>query len=69
MNKNLTTRSEWENMRIINIMMYVTIAFFVNPYLLKDAILLAKKLWAFSRNNFDNVHYWKKQNNPKRKKL
>ena len=41
--------------------------FHKTPFLLKDLISLAKKLWAVRRNICENVHYWKKQENSWRK--
>ena len=39
---NIITKLKYGNIRIINIMMYVTI--FYNPYLLKDIILSSHKI-------------------------
>ena len=44
MKKNIRAKSKFGNIRVINIMMYVAIIFFVSPYLLKDIILFSHKI-------------------------
>ena len=44
MKKQYYNKSNFRNIRKINIMMYVTINFFVNPDLLKDIILFSQQI-------------------------
>ena len=41
---NIITKSEFGNIQIINMMVYVSFFIMYNPYLLKDIILVSQKI-------------------------
>ena len=58
---NIITKPKFVNIRIINIMMYVTINFLCKtPIYLRMLFYWPIKLWDIRRNNFENVNNWKK---------